>query len=89
MEGELISKETSKPKLRIGKLPDLTPVKMTIQVDPELHQMLEDYARIYTKNYNGSVGPAALMPSMLSGFLASDSGFKKARKELKKTNIRM
>ena len=77
-----MSKETSKPKLRIGKLPDLTPVKMTIQVDPELHQMLQDYARIYNESYDGTVLPAALVPSMLAGFLASDSGFKKARKEL-------
>ena len=77
-----MAKETSKPKLRIGKLPDLTPVKMTIQVDPELHQLLEDYARIYNENYEGSVGPAALVPSMLAGFLASDSGFKKARRHL-------
>ena len=76
-----MAKETSKPKLRIGKLPDLTPVKMTIQVDPELHQLLEDYAWIYNENYEGSVGPAALVPSMLAGFLASDSGFKKARRE--------
>ena len=73
-------KATAKPTLRIGKLPDLTPVKMTIQVDPELHQLLEDYARIYNESYDGSVGPAALVPSMLAGFLASDSGFKKARR---------
>ena len=77
-----MAKDTSKPKLRIGKLPDLTPVKMTIQVDPELHQLLEDYARIYNESYEGSVGPAALVPSMLAGFLGSDSGFKKARKAL-------
>ena len=76
-----MSKETSKPKLRIGKLPDLTPVKMTIQVDPELHQLLEDYARIYNESYDGSVRPAALVPSMLSSFLGSDSGFKKARRK--------
>ena len=79
-----MSKETSKPKLRIGKLPDRTPVKMTIQVDPELHQMLEDYARIYNESYDGSVAPAALVPSMLAGFLASDNGFKKARKHIQK-----
>lgn len=77
-----MAKEISKPKLRIGKLPDLTPLKMTIQVDPELHRMLEDYARIYNECYEGSVGPAALVPSMLASFLASDSGFKRARKEL-------
>ena len=77
-----MAEATSKPTLRIGKLPDLTPVKITIQVDPELHQLLEDYARIYNESYDGSVGPAALVPSMLAGFLASDSGFKRARREL-------
>jgi len=77
-----MAKAISKPTLRIGKLPDLTPVKMTIQVDPELHQMLEDYARIYNESYDGSVAPAALVPSMLAGFLGSDSGFKRARKEM-------
>ena len=77
-----MAKATSKPTLRIGKLPDLTPVKMTIQVDPELNRMLEDYARVYNESYEASVGPAALVPSMLAGFLGSDSGFKKARKLL-------
>ena len=69
-------------KRQIGKLPDLTPVKMTIQVDPQLYKMLEDYARIYNESYDGSVGAAALVPSMLAGFLASDSGFRKALREL-------
>jgi len=78
-----MAKATPKPTLRIGKLPDLTPVKMTIQVDPELHQMLEDYARIYNESYDGSVIAAALVPSMLAGFLALDSGYKKARKSLR------
>ena len=72
--------KTNEPALRIGKLPDLTPVKMTISVDPETHQMLEDYARIYSENYGDSVKPSALVPAMISGFLATDNGFKRARK---------
>lgn len=70
------------PALRIGKLPDLTPIKMTIQVDPETHRMLADYARIYAQNYGEEVVPATLVPSMLASFLASDNGFKRARKAL-------
>ena len=77
-----MAKATSKPTLRIGKIPDLTSVKMTIQVDPELHQLLGDYARIYHDSYEASVTPAALVPSLLVGFLASDSGFKRARRDL-------
>ena len=72
----------NKSVLRIGKLPDLTPVKMTISLDREVYQMLEDYARIYSESYGEAVKPADLVPSMVSGFLATDNGFKRARKAL-------
>ena len=77
---------TNKPALRIGKLPDLTPVKMTISLDREVHQMLDDYARIYGESYGEAVKPAELIPSMIAGFLASDNGFKRARKVLREVN---
>lgn len=73
----------NKPALRIAKLPDLTPVKLTVSLEPEVHQMLEDYARIYGDSYGETVKPAELIPSMIIGFLATDSGFKRARKALK------
>ena len=73
----------NKPSLRIAKLPDLTPVKMTVSLEPELHKMLEDYARIYSDNYGETVKPAELVPSMIAGFLATDNGFKRARKALR------
>ena len=72
------------PALRIGKLPDLTPVKITVMVEPDIHRMLEDYAQLYAQSYGEKVAPAALVPSMLASFLASDNGFKKARKTLQK-----
>ena len=68
------------PTLRIGKLPDLTPVKMTIHIDPETHRALEDYAAIYAQTYGDKVAASALVPTMLANFLAMDQGFKKARK---------
>jgi len=74
------------PVLRIGKLPDLTPVKMTIHIEPETHRMLEDYARLYAQSYGEEIVAAALVPSMLASFLASDNGFKKARKALSAKN---
>lgn len=73
----------NKAALRIAKLPDLTPVKLTVSLDPELHQMLEDYARIYGDSYGETVKTAELVPSMIAGFLATDNGFKRARKALK------
>ncbi len=74
--------ETKTPKLRIGKLPDLTPVKLSIRLDPDTHACLEDYAAIYAERYGEKVKPAELVPSMIVGFLATDAGFKKARKDL-------
>lgn len=68
--------------LRLAKLPDMTPVKMTISCDRKLHLLLEDYARIYNEKYGEKVKPSALIPSMVSSFLMSDNGFKKARKAL-------
>lgn len=44
--------------------------------------MLEDYARIYSETYSEPVKPAALVPSMIAAFLATDNGFKRARKAL-------
>ncbi|GLQ23845.1 hypothetical protein GCM10007853_17190 [Algimonas ampicilliniresistens] len=78
--------DTQTPTLRIAKLPDLTPVKMTIHVEPETYRMLEDYARLYAQSYGEEVAAATLVPSMLASFLASDSGFKKARKTLSNTD---
>ena len=72
----------NKPTLRIGKLPDLTPVKMTVSLDREVHDMLQDYARIYSDSYGEAIKPTELVPSMIANFLATDNGFKRARKAL-------
>lgn len=72
----------NKPTLRIAKLPNLTPVKLTLSIEPEVHRMLEDYAKIYSDNYGEVVKPAELVPSMITGFLATDNGFKRARKAM-------
>ena len=77
--------KSNKPTLRIGKLPDLTPVKITVSLDREVHQMLEDYSRIYGDSYGEAVKPAELVPSMIAGFLSTDNGFKRARKALPPT----
>ena len=40
--GEIVSVE-----LKLPKLPDPTPVKITISMAPDLHQRLQDYAALY------------------------------------------
>ena len=38
-------------ELRLPKLPDRTPVKLSITVSPELHRSLGDYAAAYEQAY--------------------------------------
>lgn len=66
-------------ELKLGKLPDRTPVKLTISVLPELHQALADYATLYAETYGQKETIAELIPAMLSSFLESDRAFAKAR----------
>lgn len=68
--------------LRLDKLPDRTPVRMTVSVDPELALALTDYATLYHRTYGQKEKPETLIPAMLEMFLGSDPGFKRARKAL-------
>ncbi|GLQ21311.1 DUF2274 domain-containing protein [Algimonas porphyrae] len=68
--------------LKIGKLPDTTPVKLSLSIPPNLQADLEDYAAVYADAYGEKAKVTDLIPSMLAGFMASDSNFKKARKAL-------
>lgn len=76
----------SNASLKIGRLPDTTPVKLTIAVDPAVNADLELYASLYEETYREKASITALIPSMLEAFLASDAGFKKARKARAKSS---
>lgn len=67
--------------LKLAKLPDRTPAKITITVSPDLNQALHRYAALYRATYGEAEGVADLIPFMLDAFLDSDRGFAKASKE--------
>ncbi|PBB32489.1 DUF2274 domain-containing protein [Mesorhizobium sp. WSM3868] len=67
--------------LKLGKLPERTPSKITITVSADLSQALNDYAVLYRQAYGESETVAELIPFMLLEFLESDRAFAKARKE--------
>ena len=67
--------------LKLGKLPDRTPVKITITVSPDLSQALQAYAELYREAYGQAETVPELIPYMLESFLDSDRSFTKARKE--------
>lgn len=62
-------------ELHIAKLPDRTPVKLTIAILPELNDALAHYATIYSETYGQTAPVVDLIPAMLAVFLDSDRGF--------------
>ncbi|OYY90781.1 MAG: transposase [Sphingomonas sp. 28-66-16] len=66
--------------LKLARLPDRTPLKLTIAVMPELHQRLGDYALVYAQTYGSEEPITELIPAMLAAFLDSDREFIKARR---------
>ena len=67
--------------LKLAKLPDRTPAKITITVSSDLNQALHRYAALYRATYGEAESVADLIPFMLDAFLDSDRGFAKARKD--------
>jgi len=65
--------------LRLPRLPDRTPVKISIQVTPHLFADLARYAALYKEAYGQEEAVADLIPSMLTAFLDSDRAFAKTR----------
>jgi len=70
--------------LKLARIPDRTPVKMTILVSPELHETLTAYAGVYEENYGSSVPVTELVPAMLASFLESDRDFCRGRQPTRK-----
>ena len=66
--------------MKLNKLPDRTPVKIAITVNPDLNQRLSAYADAYKKEYGEDEKVSELIPFMLDQFLAGDRKFRgKAR----------
>jgi len=67
-------------ELKLPKLPDRTPVKLTVNLPPDLHQALADYAALYREIYGSDEPVTELVPFMLKSFLESDRAFLRLRK---------
>lgn len=68
-------------ELRLAKLPDRTPVKLTISISPDLHQALGAYADIYAEIYGAAEPVQELVPAMLASFLDGDRAFALRRRK--------
>ncbi|CUS43736.1 MAG: DUF2274 domain-containing protein [Pseudomonadota bacterium] len=69
--------------LKLGRVPDRTPVKLSIQITPQLHRDLVRYAALYKEAYGQEEAVSDLIPSMLGAFLESDRAFVRTRPGVK------
>ncbi|RZF60636.1 DUF2274 domain-containing protein [Sphingomonas populi] len=67
------------PDLKLARIPDRTPVKLTISISPDLSADLAGYATLYENAYGQKEAVSELIPYMLRAFLDSDRGFAKMR----------
>ncbi len=65
--------------LKLGKLPDRTPVKLSVTITPDLQAALQTYASIYAETYGVEEPIAELVPAMLASFLEGDRSFVRER----------
>lgn len=65
-------------KLRLGPLPNLATVKLTVTVPAPLKVQLDSYAEVHSANFGAPVDAQTLIPLMLAAFLAKDRAFQRA-----------
>jgi hypothetical protein len=66
--------------LKLAKLPDRKPVKITITVSAELNASLQAYAASYREAYGDTEEVSELIPYMVEQFLATDRAFAKSQR---------
>jgi len=65
--------------LKLGRLPDRTPVKLAITITPDQQAALQAYAALYAETYGVEEPITELIPAMLGAFLDGDRAFSKTR----------
>jgi hypothetical protein len=68
------------PKLKLGPILDDRPVKLSVELSADLHRDLVAYAEALSRETGQQVEPTKLVAPMLARFLASDRGFRSARR---------
>ena len=61
--------------IKLSKLPDRPPVKLTVNIEPELSRTLARYADFYRVAYDQTAAIADLIPAIVDAFLEGDRAF--------------
>ncbi len=75
-------------ELKLGKLPNRTRTKLTMEIGPELDDHLRFYATLHSARYGEEVSAADLVPFMLAQYLESDREFQKERRSAEAKGVR-
>ena len=67
--------------LKLPRLPERQPVKLTISLAPDLHRALTTYAGLYKEAYGTEEAIADLVPAILATFLESDRALARAKRD--------
>ena len=68
-------------KLKLGRIPDDKPVRLTIELPAAIYRDLVTYAQaLGRESGQGTVEPAKLIGPMLARFMATDRAFAKLRR---------
>lgn len=68
--------------IRLPKLPDRVPVKVTISLNPDLHRAVTEYSEIYRVTYGQDEAEpvAEILPFIIQDYIDNDKGFAKERR---------
>ena len=72
---------TPSRRLRLGPLPNVESVKLTIAIPSSLRADLDRYAALHSQAFGEPVDAATLIPHMLAAFIDRDRGFKALRQK--------
>ena len=67
--------------LKLSKLPDRSPLKLSLSISFDLNQALQEYGRLYAITYGQTEPITELIPAMLTSFLEGDHTFQRWRRE--------
>lgn len=68
-------------KLKLGRLADDKPVRLTFELPARTHRDLVAYADVLGRESGEVVEPSKLIAPMLARFMATDRAFSKARRQ--------
>lgn len=63
-------------RLRLGALPKIETVKVTVALPANLKSRLDRYAALHSQEHGETVDAVALIPHMLAAFVERDRAFK-------------